>query len=90
MTDITRTIGKTSSSDHWVTIGPVEPHHYPALCAWQRRYARDEHRHRFDDLWRAASWEAAALEAARDGADGRWRRCMLHARDALLASQRYA
>jgi hypothetical protein len=37
-------------------------HRYPALAEWRRRSATT-----FDDLWRAACAEAAALEAAADG-----------------------
>lgn len=48
---------------------------YPALTLWQREVraglrgqrAEAAGTWRLDALWRAASWEAAALEAERDG-----------------------
>jgi hypothetical protein len=64
---------------------------YPALQLW-----RDEVRRgyggqradrsstwRLDALWRAACWEAAAQEAARDGMMDSWRHAMQRAREVL-------
>jgi len=67
---------------------------YPALDFWRRRVRAGEDGQRFDAagtwqydaLWRAASWEAAALEAERDGMPDTAAARMRYARESLAAA----
>jgi len=64
---------------------------YPALDFWRRRVRAGHDGQRFDAagtwqydaLWRAASWEAAALEAERDGQPDVWAARMRAAREVM-------
>ena len=64
---------------------------YPALQLWRdevRRGYRGQRRDRpatwrLDALWRAACWERAAQEAARDRMMDSWRHAMQRARETL-------
>jgi len=69
---------------------------YPALHSWRRevRAGRDGQRPdaagtwRLDSLWRAATWEQAALEAERDGQADTWAARMRSAREVLAEARR--
>lgn len=52
---------------------------YPALAVWHRRGSRV-----CDNLWRAACWEAAAVEALRHGDRSRECHCQVMAIGTLL------